>query len=249
METMRSSRILFWTVIFALAVVFSPNISAQNSSSSSSSSSPAANSTSRKPAKPSSLSAGLDPGNVANGLYRNKTFGFTCKIPAGWVLRTDELNTQENNPAHAEPEHSADAAKDSPPPASSAGAKVLLAAFSRPPAAVAEDVNSSILIVAENAASYPGLKEAVQYFEPLTEVAAAQGFSIDEDPYEIAIGSKTLVRADFHKDVASRVMRQSTLAMLARGYAVSITVIAGTEDDVEDLIDGLDFAASPAAKK
>jgi hypothetical protein len=31
--------------------------------------------------------------------------------------------------------------------------------------------------------------------------------------------------------------------MLAHGYVVSITVIAGTEDDVEELIDGLTFGA------
>jgi hypothetical protein len=105
-------------------------------------------------------------------------------------------------------------------------------------------VNSSILIAAESAASYPGLKDAAQYFGPLTEVAKAQGFTIDEDPYEIAVGTKTLVRGDFHKNVGTRVMHQSTLAMLAHGYAVSITLIAGTEDEVEELIDGLTFTAS-----
>jgi hypothetical protein len=36
-------------------------------------------------------------------------------------------------------------------------------------------------------------------------------------------------------------MRQSTLAMLAHGYAISITVIGGTEDEIEDLVDGLSF--------
>jgi hypothetical protein len=30
---------------------------------------------------------------------------------------------------------------------------------------------------------------------------------------------------------------------LSRGYAISITIIAGTEDEVEGLIDGLMFAA------
>jgi len=77
-------------------------------------------------------------------------------------------------------------------------------------------------------------------------VAKAQGFTMDEDPYDIAIGNKTLVRGDFHKDVGSRVMRQSTLAMLAHGYAISITVIGGTDDEVEDLVDGISF--SPSAK-
>ena len=67
---------------------------------------------------------------------------------------------------------------------------------------------------------------------------------MDEDPYDIALGTKTLVRGDFHKNVGSRVMRQSTLALLSHGYAVSITVIGGTDDEVEDLIDGMDFSVS-----
>ena len=105
-------------------------------------------------------------------------------------------------------------------------------------------MNASVLIAAEPAASYPGLNNAAQYFGPLTEVAKAQGFTIDEEPYEFAVVTRTLVRGDFHKDVGSRVMHQSTLALLSHGYAVSITIIAGTEDDVEELIDGLTFSSS-----
>jgi len=212
----------------------------------------------KKPAPSSDL--GIDPGSVSNGIYRNKALGFTCKIPEGWVLRTEEMNAQEqaeqiaseNNgtqpakPGSAAPSEASRAALDR-----TAGggcphscSKVLLAAFSRPPEARGEEVNASIVIAAEPVATYPGLKEAVQYFGPLTEVAKAQGFTVDEEPYEIAIGTKTLVCGDFHKDVGTRVMRQSTLAMLARGYAVSFTVIGGTWDEVEELIDGLDFAAS-----
>ena len=119
--------------------------------------------------------------------------------------------------------------------------RVLLAAFSRPPDARGEDVNSSIVIAAEKAATYPGLETAAQYFGPLTEVAKAQGFSVDEEPYEMQVGTRVLVRGDFHKDVGTRVMRQSTLAFLAQGYAVSITVIGGTEDEVEELVDGIGF--------
>jgi hypothetical protein len=118
----------------------------------------------------------------------------------------------------------------------------LLAAFSRPPDARGEDVNASIVIAGEPITAYPGLKEAAQYFGPLTEVAKAQGFIVDdEEPYEIEIGTKVVVRGDFHKDVGSRVMRQSTLAFLGQGHAVSITVIGGTEDEVEQLIGGVSF--------
>ncbi len=194
-------------------------------------------SSSGRHAKSSSAhSAGaLDDGWVSNGNYKNNTLGLSCKIPDGWVLRTDEMNEHEQSNDAATPA-SATAA-----PASSADSRVLLAAFSRPPEARAEDVNSSILIAAESMSSYPGLKEAAQYFGPLTEVAKAQGFTVDEEPYEIALGAKRLVRSDFHKDVGTRVMHQSTLAILARGYAISITIIGGTDDEVEDLIDGLIF--------
>ena len=181
---------------------------------------------------PAPIESTLDSGSIANGVYRNKMLGLSCKIPAGWVLRTDEMNNPE--------EEGAEEAKSS----QAFSAKVLLAAFSRPPEARAEDVNASILIAAEPTATYPGLNDAAQYFGPLTEVAKAQGFTVDEEPYEFAVGTKTLVRGDFHKDVGSRVMRQSTLALLSHGYAVSITIIAGTEDDVEELIDGLTFSSS-----
>jgi hypothetical protein len=187
----------------------------------------------KKPA--AAIESGRDPGTITDGLYRNKPLALSCKIPSGWVLRTHEMNAPEQEEGKDKP---GDAVASNP------GGKVLLAAFSRPPEARGEDVNSSILIAAESVAAYPGLTDAAQYFGPLAEVAKAQGFTIDEEPYEIAVGAKTLVRADFHKDVGTRVMHQSTLAMFSHGYAVSITLIAGTEDEVEELIDGLTATAT-----
>jgi hypothetical protein len=229
-----------WTVLAPVVLLLSPSALAQAPASPSSSSVKHA----QKPAAPADSS--LDSGSVANGVYTNKTLALSCKIPPGWVLRTDEMNArEEQKEAEKEEKKEGDAAALPPStPASSAGAKVLLAAFSRPPEAHAPDINASIIIAAESAASYPGLKEAAQYFFPLTEVAKAQGFTADEDPYEIAIGAKTLVRGDFRKNVGTRVMRQSTLAMLSHGYAISITVIGGTDDEVEDLVDGLTFTPS-----
>ena len=213
--------------------------------------------------------SGIDSAQVVNGVYQNRPLALTVKIPPGWVLRTDEMNAREQSYGKVGEENAAPAggsaqapaknpgetghseggeSKSSPARASSSAAdkreaKVLLAAFSRPPEARGEDVNGAIVIAAESLATYPGLTEAAQYFGPLTEVAKAQGFTVDEEPYEFALGNKNVVRGDFHKDVGTRVMRQSTLAFLWHGYAVSITVIGGTEDEVEELIDGVSFAA------
>jgi hypothetical protein len=240
--------------LFCVTVIVTGSFRAQTQSSSSTSN-PHVSQTQRDPS--TSLRAGvghpvstLDLGSVSGGVYRNKTFGFTCKIPAGWVLRTDEMNAEEKDSDSAgkagtgkEANSKQQTQGGTEVEGKSRDSAVLLAAFSRPPEAHGEEVNSSIVIAAEPTATYPGLKEAAQYLEPLTEVAKAQGFTVDEEPYEIAIGTKTLVRGDFHKDVGTRVMHQSTLAMLSHGYAVSFTVIAGTEDDVEELIDALDFTA------
>jgi hypothetical protein len=220
--------------VLALALLRAP-LSSQDSSSSQSSSR-------SHSSRPQQQDAGPDAGSISNGVYRNLEFGFTCKIPAGWVLRTDEMNNQELN------DEKEDAGKGAAKGAAKGG-RVLLATFSRPPEARAGDVNSSILIAAESTSVYPGLKDAAQYFGPITEVAKAQGFNVEEELYEFAVGAKTLVRGDFEKDVGSRAMHQSTLVMLAHGYAVSFTFIGGTEDEVEELVSGLSFSATGKTTK
>ena len=221
---MSLSRLVHLCLATILWISIAGRISAQSSSS--------------KHTKESSTTGAtaVDNGAVSNGIYRNKALGLACKIPEGGVLRTEEMNSQ-------------DQAKDEEKPStqgtqrSTGEQRVLLATLSRPPEARGQDVNSSILIAAESVDAYPGLKDAAQYFGPLTEVAKAQGFAVDEEPYEFALGSRKLVRGDFHKDVGTRVMRQSTLAFLSHGYAVSITILGGTEDEVEELIDGISFTA------
>jgi hypothetical protein len=180
---------------------------------------------------------------VKAGVYRNSAFGFTVKVPQGWVLRTEEMNARENDEASAEETYRAapDRTAEGGCPHTGGCGRVLLAAFSRPPEARAGDVNASILIAAESAAAYPGLTEAAQYFQPVMEVAKAQGFEMDDEPYGFVLGTKSFVRGDFQKDVGTRVMRQSTLVVLARGYVLSFTFIGGTEDEVEEFVQGLSF--------
>src|ERR1700688_2601532 len=231
----RFTFVLLGVAVVLCAPTLQANAPAQNASSSTS-----GRSTSAAPQKARTPVSSLDAGSVRAGVYRNQALGFICKISAGWVLRTEEMNTREDQDATSSNDKSKASAEKS--------GRVLLAAFSRPPEARAEDVNASILIAAESAAAYPGLKEAAQYFGPLTEVTKAQGFETDGDPYALVIGSKTLARGDFHKDVGTRVMRQSTLVILAHGYVVSFTFIGGTDDEVEELIQGLKFVSGPHGK-
>ena len=170
-------------------------------------------------------------GETVSGIYRNPAFGFSCKIPFGWVERTREMQ-----------EPSADHAKE----------QVLLAVFEHPPEATGSTVNSAIVIAAESAKSYPGLKTAADYFGPLEEVTTAKGFKVVNEPYEFSLDGKLLVRGDFTQDRGSVTLYQSSLVMLSKGYIVSFTFIAASEDDMNDLSQRLSFPRprpGPAAHK
>ncbi len=160
-------------------------------------------------------------------LYRNPTFAFRYQIPYGWVHRTKEM--QEGNEAGK--------------------GEVLLAVFEHPPEATGDTINSAVVIASESAASYPGLKKAEDYLGPLTELATAKGFKAEGEPYALEVESRHLLRADFVKPRSDKLtMRQCTLVLLAKGQIVSFTFIAGSEDELDDLMDGLHFGnAKPSA--
>jgi hypothetical protein len=156
-------------------------------------------------------------------LYRNSTFAFRFQIPYGWVDRTEEMQ-KENEAGKAE---------------------LLLATFERPPEAIGDTINSAVLIASESTASYPGPTKAADYLAHVTELATAKDFKADGEPYALQVESRQLVRADFVKPLNDKVtMRQCTLVMLAKGQILSFTFIAGSEDQLDDLMDGLHFGAA-----
>src|SRR5436190_9290011 len=112
------------------------------------------------------------PGAVSDCLYPNPSFGFSCKVPYGWVDRTREM--QDDSPSAA-----TDAAKT----------QLLLAIFERPPEATGETVNSAVVIAAEPLSNYSGMKTATDYFGPLTELATAKGFQAVEEPHAFSLGA------------------------------------------------------------
>ena len=170
------------------------------------------------------------PRSEDSQLYRNTTFGFRYQIPYGWVDRTQEMGSPDAGSEQGKGE-------------------VLLAIFERPPQAAGDTVNCAVVIASESAASYPGLRTAADYIGPLTELTASKGFKAEGDATAFEIDSRQLVRADFVKPLNEKLnMYQSTLVLLRKQQIVSFTFVAGSEAEVDDLVDALHFsAAKPSA--
>ena len=167
-------------------------------------------------ARPASKAGALQDGN-----YRNSFFGFSYKLPYGWVDRTSDMS------AGAEAEKS----------------MVLLSAFERPPEAKGEDVNSAVVIAAESLKDYRGIKTAADYLGPVSQLAEQRGFKTLNEPYEFTAGMRKLARADFSKERGRLTMWQSTLVMIEKGEIVSFTFVGGSDDEIDELIEQLKFGA------
>jgi hypothetical protein len=184
------------------------------------------------PPKPSARPSKPATDEPTAQIYRSTALGFRYEIAYGWVDRTKEMRTENSDDK----------------------AEVLLAVFERPPEATGDSVNSAVVIASESAAAYPGLKHAEDYLEPLTELATSKGFEAEGEPYSLEVESRQLLRADFIKGLnrgatgEKLTMHQCTLVLLAKGHIVSFTFIASSEDELDELMDGLHFtpAKSPA---
>jgi hypothetical protein len=174
-----------------------------------------------------------DQGVIADGFYRNSAFGFSYKIPFAWVNRTKEMRE--------------DSTTDSSPDSHGSKSILLLAIFERPPEATGDSVNSAVVVAAEPTSSYPGLRNAEQYFDPLTALTKSKGLTVVNEPYEFRLGTMQLVRGDFSKPLGNLTMHQTSLVMIEKGYVVSFTFLGGSEDEVNELVDGLSFGIKTAA--
>lgn len=153
----------------------------------------------------------------------------------------------ESTPAANDP--SAKQEQEAQPNASSSGSETLLAVFERPPGAPGDTIDSAVIIAAEPLANYHGIKTAADYFGAIAELAEQRGFKAAGDPYAFSVGAKQLVRGDFSKERGKLTMLQSSLVMIDKGSIVSFTFVAGSEDEVNDLIANLKFAAGRPASQ
>jgi hypothetical protein len=159
------------------------------------------------------------------------------RVPFEWVDRTDEMQPGTGGAASS-------ATDSKPPTASGTGhAETLLAIFERPPGVSGEGVDSTVIIATESLADYPQVKKAADYIGPLAEIAEQHGLKMDGDAYGFPVGRKQLVRADFIAGSDKTAVRQTSLVTIEKGYIVSFTFVSASDDEIDNLIEGLSFRA------
>lgn len=179
-------------------------------------------------------------GPLSGQLLRCPKLGFTYRVTFGWVDRTQEM--QESASAAA-----AKSDKNAGQGNAEQTGKTLLAVFERPPGTSGESVNSAVIIAVEDRAAYPQVKTAADYFGPLSEIAEPRGLKMDGDPYAFGIGARRVVRGDFTGGDEKNPIRQTSLVLLDRAYILSFTFLAGSDDEIDSLIENLTFT-SPQRK-
>ena len=120
---------------------------------------------------PKAKSSLPDSGAISQGVYRNSAFGFSYKLPFGWVDRTADMQ-----------DDSADAFKS----------RVLLAIFERPPEATGDTINSAVVIAVEPLPA--GMSTAADYFESLAGLTTAKGFQAATNLRSFQSGNKAGAR-------------------------------------------------------
>jgi hypothetical protein len=176
---------------------------------------------------------------LAGQSLRCPKLGFSYKVPFGWVDRTEQMQDSAASTASSGSDD-----KHSP-----ATGKTLLAVFERPPAIPGDDVNSAVLIAVEDRSAYPQVKTAADYFGPLADIAERRGIKLDGSPYSFSTGARQIVRGDFTGGDQKMPIRQSSLVIVEKGYILSFTFLASSDDEIEGLMESLAFLSTSRKSK
>jgi hypothetical protein len=158
----------------------------------------------------------LDPdeGSVSNDTYTNRFFGFEYTFP-------DHLDVQDQADFMG-------GQLDQ-----SSRSFVLLAAFGPAPDGSGAE---GVVLLADNAAGYPGLADAAAYLDKVTRPAAEkQRFELVTPARPVDLAGQKFFRIDFRRDE----VLQSSIFTLRRGYALGFTLVAHSPEQLQRLLDSL----------
>lgn len=168
-------------------------------------------------------SAAPDLGWLQGGIYTNKFFRLSYELSPGWSDQTAQMRKQVRGE----------------------GKSFLLLSVFEKPAPEPGSANASVTILAESQSLYPEVDSGDDYLAVLGDLAAKKGLSAAGDPVAAGPPGREFYRQDF-EGAGTPPVYQSSFAAVARGYIVSVTLIAGTRQQLDELVARLRLAPPPA---
>jgi hypothetical protein len=152
-----------------------------------------------------------DEGHVSDGVYVNKFFGFSYRIPSGLVPQSTEFK-----------EHRIDPSK----PARKNFVLFLAAVPVKP-----------YRNVAINAMSASDLNDGAAYLQKTAAVSKTIGLTVLNEPEPRTLAGKNFFRQDYYSPRGP--FYQTHVCTIYKGYALDFVISASNREDIEPLFDSL----------
>ena len=164
-------------------------------------------------------------GRMEGNVCINDFFGFSIRVPEGWQIDSEEtLRRWLRQRSKDEQKHVA---------------MVLVAARALKPAPGV--VQPMLLIGARRLSSIPEVKTVEDFMKHTQRIRERQGYNTGDPgkPYEAVLGGEACLRLDAGQRYGNGLVNSVLLAMLRRGYALSIAGAWQTEEDGRALMESL----------
>ena len=166
-----------------------------------------------------------DGGQVNKGIYQNTFFGLSYRLPEQLKVNTDE-HKSASRAADSDNHH--------------ASSFILLNASEDTKEA---KVKEGVMVIADKADFYGGLRNGNDYLERLTSYYARQGSDVIHSSVECSYAGKQFFRGDYARPGTTKIVYMSALVTVRRGYALSFIFTAGSRERLEELVGTLQSIA------
>ena len=210
---------------------------------------PAVASIAPKESKLQDDSTAFDPGAFSQDVYTNHFWGFRYEAPHGWTAHGDETKKEIMAVGKSLVDQKTLTGKVVAN-RSDERTHQLLTLFQYPLGTPGVE-NQSVQLLAEDVRFAPGIRSGREYLLNVGQVLRAMKTSpeFDEKPKEVTYGGQTMYRMDITMKLPTKVIYQSMIATVLKGYGIAFAFTSYSPEGRDKLVKTLDSLQFEAPEK
>jgi hypothetical protein len=192
----------------------------------------------------------VDPGFVKDGVYTNRSLGFTYKYPKDWVVH-GEATVERIKEVGKEKVVDSGVLSKSSAEVAVKNTHYLLTVFRHPLGTPGIAINSAVLVMAEKVDYAPGITSGKDYLLNLRPFMQKMGATaLSDEPKEYRFAGWQFFRADSAMEINGARLVQAHLATIVNGYAVVFIFTGEDRKSVDEMTKSMEtFAITPPIRK